>query len=145
MIDERINKSLAELEKQLKDVDAAKKQVEQTVNAYDGLKKSTKAYSDSLNDIQSTLKDIVSLVGEDYSNKVQAFEDEIKRIQSLATESIENTNNASTMVTNSVSNVVKSTQRKLTISIVLSAITLLLVTILQIYPLIIQTAKHIIK
>lgn len=145
MIDERINKSLAELEKQLKDVDAAKKQVEQTVNAYDGLKKSTKAYSDSLNDIQSTLKDIISLVGEDYSNKVQAFEDEIKRIQSLATESIENTNNASTMVTNSVSNVVKSTQRKLTISIVLSAITLLLVTILQIYPLIIQTAKHIIK
>lgn len=145
MIDERINKTLVELERQLKEVDSAKKQVERTVDAYDGLKKTTKDYSNSLENIQSTLNEIVKLVGEDYSNKVKIFEEEIVKIQTLAKESIETTNKAAISVTDSVSKVIKSTQTKLTISIVISLITMATVLIVQFFPLIVQNIKHLIK
>ena len=37
MIDQRINDSLKELEQGLKNIDSARKQVERTINSYDGL------------------------------------------------------------------------------------------------------------
>ena len=44
MIDEKINNSLKELEQGLKDIESARKQVEKTVNSYDGLNKTTGEY-----------------------------------------------------------------------------------------------------
>ena len=44
MIDQRINDSLKELEQGLKNIDSARKQVERTINSYDGLHNSTSEY-----------------------------------------------------------------------------------------------------
>lgn len=44
MIDQRINDSLMELEQGLKNIDSARKQVERTVNSYEGLRNSTSEY-----------------------------------------------------------------------------------------------------
>ena len=44
MIDEKINKTLSELEANLRNVESARKQVESTVNSYEGIKAVTANY-----------------------------------------------------------------------------------------------------
>lgn len=74
MIDERINNSLRELEQGLKDIESARKQVEKTVNSYDGLKQTTDGYVSILGNVTTKIKEIVDYIGKDYDQKVKAFE-----------------------------------------------------------------------
>lgn len=80
MIDERINKTLSELESNLRNVESARKQVESTVNAYDGLKAATTNYVKSLTSINDNLSAIVNAIGEDYDNNVKSFRKDCKAI-----------------------------------------------------------------
>lgn len=66
MIDERIEKSLREIELQLQSLESARKQVEKTVNSFDGLKSTTQDYVNSLTPIQNKLGAIVEQIGQDY-------------------------------------------------------------------------------
>lgn len=61
MIDEKINKTLSELEANLRNVESARKQVESTVNAYDGFKTVTENCVKSL----SSISDNLNAIGED--------------------------------------------------------------------------------
>lgn len=74
MIDEKINNSLKELEQSLKNLEAARKQVEKTVNAYDGLKATTTEYVNKLSVVTTKVQELVGTIENDYSQKVKVFE-----------------------------------------------------------------------
>ena len=74
MIDERISKTLSELETSLRSVESARKQVEKTVNSYDGLKSTTAEYVSELGNVTTNVKELVDSVGKDYTQKVKTFE-----------------------------------------------------------------------
>lgn len=74
MIEDKINNSLRELEQGLKNVESARKQVEKTVNSYNGLNKTTAEYVSQLGVITTKVKELVDSIGNDYNLKVKAFE-----------------------------------------------------------------------
>ena len=93
MIDEKINNSLRELEQGLKNVESARKQVEKTVNSYDGLNKTTAEYVSQLGVITTKVKELVDSIGKDYDQKVKVFEkdrDTVIKASNAATEKLSN-------------------------------------------------------
>ena len=74
MIDERINKTLNELEQGLKDIESARKQVEKTVKSYDGLNNATGDYVTKLGNLASKIKELVECIEKDYKQKVTSLE-----------------------------------------------------------------------
>ena len=68
MIDEKINNSLRELEQGLKSMESARKQVEKTVNSYDGLNSTTAEYVSKLGTITTKIQELVDTIGKDYSH-----------------------------------------------------------------------------
>ena len=80
MIDQRINDSLKELEQGLKNIDSARKQVERTINSYDGLHNSTSEYVTQLRNLTTKVKELVAAIGTDYNQKVAAFEKDRKSV-----------------------------------------------------------------
>lgn len=100
MIDERINKSLTEIETQLRNLESARVQVDKTVNAFDELNSTTKDYVSSLNEIYSKLADLINLVGEDYTKNVSEFKKDRAEI-------INSTNNLLERIDNTANDVKK--------------------------------------
>lgn len=100
MIDERINKSLTEIETQLRNLESARVQVDKTVNAFDELNSTTKDYVSSLNEIHSKLADLINLVGEDYTKNVSEFKKDRAEI-------INSTNNLLERIDNTANDVKK--------------------------------------
>ena len=94
MIDEKINNSLKGLEQSLRDIESARKQVEKTVNSYDGLKSTTADYVSKLGNITTKIQDIVDAIGRDYSDKVKEFEKDRKIVLSASTAATEQLSNA---------------------------------------------------
>ena len=91
MIDEKINNSLRELEQGLKNMESARKQVEKTVNSYDGLHSTTAEYVSKLGTITTKIQELVDVIGKDYSQKVKAFEKDRETVinaSSAATEKL---------------------------------------------------------
>lgn len=88
MIDQRINDSLKELEQGLKNIDSARKQVEKTVNSFDGLNGSTSEYVSQLGTLTSKVKGLIAAIETDYNQKTAVFEKDRKSI-------IESANSAS--------------------------------------------------
>ena len=91
MIDEKINNSLRELEQGLKNMESARKQVEKTVNSYDGLNSTTAEYVSKLGTITTKIQELVDTIGKDYSQKVKAFEKDRETVinaSSAATEKL---------------------------------------------------------
>ena len=88
MIDQRINDSLKELEQGLKNIDSARKQVENTVKSFDGLNGSTSEYVSQLGTLTSEVKGLIAAIETDYNHKTAAFEKDRKSI-------IESANSAS--------------------------------------------------
>lgn len=94
MIDEKINNSLRELEQGLKSMESARKQVEKTVNSYDGLNSTTAEYVSKLGTITTKIQELVDSIGKDYSQKVKAFEKDRETVinaSTAATEKLSNT------------------------------------------------------
>lgn len=80
MIDEKINKTLSELEANLRNIESARKQVESTINSYDGLKTETANYVKTLSAIKDNLNLLISAIGEDYENNTKSFRGDCKAI-----------------------------------------------------------------
>jgi len=93
MIDEKINNSLRELEQGLKSLESAREQVKKTVNSYDSLKSTTAEYVSILDTITTKIQELINAIGNDYSQKVEAFEkdrDAVITASSSATEKLSN-------------------------------------------------------
>lgn len=122
MIDERINNSLEELENQLKKVEAARKQVEKTINSFNGINDSTQKYVSRLSEIKTTLNEIIKLIRQDYKDKVSEFEKD----RHVIIESSENAINKIEEATNNVTELLASNtnllQKKLTYTLILNVI-----------------------
>ena len=91
MIDEKINKTLKELEQGLKDVESARKQVERTVSSFSNLNTTTLDYVNKLGTITTKVQELVDNVGKDYAQKVNDFErdrDKILKSTQVATEKL---------------------------------------------------------
>lgn len=73
MIDEKINKTLSELEANLRNVESARKQVENTINSYEGLKAATANYVKNLSSIENNLDALITAIGADYENNTKSF------------------------------------------------------------------------
>lgn len=93
MIDEKINNSIMELEQGLKSIESARKQVEKTVSAYDGLNNTTAEYVNQLGVITTKVQELVDCIGNDYAQKVKAFEkdrDTVIKASNAATDKLTN-------------------------------------------------------
>ncbi len=123
MIDEKINNSLRELEQGLKSMESARKQVEKTVNSYDGLNSTTAEYVNKLGTITTKIQDLVDAIGKDYSLKVRAFEKDRETVINASTAATEKLSNATEEFKDSLVEI----QTKLKYSLIVNAVSLVAV------------------
>lgn len=122
MIDQRINDSLKELEQGLKNIDSARKQVERTVNSYDGLHNSISEYVIQLGNLTTKVKELVTAIGTDYNQKVAAFDKDRKVIVDSANSSIQELSNSTETFKNSLNNVENKLKYSLIVNVALFVI-----------------------
>ena len=120
MIDQKINDSLKSLEQGLQNVESARKQVEKTVNSYDGLKNSTAQYVQTMSSLTDKVKELVTAVENDYKTKVSSFEKDRKAIVDSANAASQKLSDATDSFQESLDNV----KSRLQYSLVLNVITL---------------------
>lgn len=122
MIDQRINDSLKELEQGLKNIDSARKQVERTINSYDGLHNSTSEYVTQLRNLTTKVKELVAAIGTDYNQKVAAFEKDRKSVIDSANSASQKLSEATDSFRNSLNKVESRLNYSLAINFVLAII-----------------------
>ena len=122
MIDQRINDSLKELEQGLKNIDSARKQVERTINSYDGLHNSTSEYVTQLGKLTTKVKELVTAIGTDYNQKTTAFDKDRKVIVDSANSAIHELSNSTEAFKNSLNNVENKLKYSLIVNITLFVI-----------------------
>lgn len=122
MIDQRINDSLKELEQGLKNIDSARKQVERTINSYDGLHNSTSEYVTQLGKLTTEIKELVTVIGTDYNQKATAFDKDRKVIVDSANSAIHELSNSTETFKNSLNNVENKLKYSLIVNIALFVI-----------------------
>ena len=122
MIDQRINDSLKELEQGLKNIDSARKQVERTINSYDGLHNSTSEYVTQLGKLTTKDKELVTAIGTDYNQKATAFDKDRKVIVDSANSAIHELSNSTEAFKNSLNNVENKLKYSLIVNITLFVI-----------------------
>lgn len=122
MIDQRINDSLKELEQGLKNIDSARKQVERTINSYDGLHNSTSEYVAQLGNLTTKVKELVTAIGIDYNQKATAFDKDRKVIVDSANSAIHELSNSTETFKNSLNNVENKLKYSLIVNITLFVI-----------------------
>lgn len=118
MIDQRINDSLKELEQGLKNIDSARKQVERTVNSFDGLNGSTSEYVSKLGTLTSKVKGLISAIETDYNQKTAAFEKDRKSIIESANSATQKLADATEAFANSLNKI----DTKLKYSMIVNAV-----------------------
>lgn len=121
MIDEKINNSLKELEQGLKNVESARKQVEKTVNSYDGLNATTAEYVNKLGTVTNKIQEIVDSIGKDYAKQVTEFEKDRETVINASNAATEKLSNATDEFNNSLSAI----QTKLKYSLIVNAVSLI--------------------
>ena len=126
MIDEKINNSLRELEQGLKSIESARKQVEKTVNSYDGLNSTTADYVSKLGTITTKVQELVDTIGKDYSQKVKAFEKDRETVINASTAATEKLSNATEGFKDSLVEI----QTKLKYSLIVNAVSLVAISII---------------
>lgn len=122
MIDQRINDSLKELEQGLKNIDSARKQVERTINSYDGLHISTSEYVAQLGNLTTKVKELVTAIGTDYNQKATVFDKDRKVIVDSANSAIHELSNSTETFKNSLNNVENKLKYSLIVNITLFVI-----------------------
>ena len=131
MIDEKINNSLRELEQGLKSMESARKQVEKTVNSYDGLHSTTADYVSKLGTITTKVQELVDTIGKDYSQKVKAFEKDRETVINASTAATEKLSNATEGFKDSLVEI----QTKLKYSLIVNAVSLAAIAAILFYLL----------
>lgn len=122
MIDQRINDSLKELEQSLKDIDSARKQVEKTIESYDGLHDSVSEYVAQLENLTAKVKELVTIVGKDYKQKVADFDKNCKSIIESANSASQKLSEATDSFNNSLNKIEAKQNYSLIINVVLAVI-----------------------
>lgn len=122
MIDQRINDSLKELEQGLKNIDSARKQVERTINSYDGLHNSTSEYVTQLGKLTTKIKEFVAAIGTDYNQKVAAFEKDRKSVIDSANSASQKLSEATDTFGNSLNKIESKLNYSLIMNIVLAIV-----------------------
>ena len=122
MIDQRINDSLMELEQSLKNLDSARKQVEKTIESYDGLHDSVSEYVAQLEKITTKVEELIVVVGTDYTQKVEEFDKDCKSIIESANSASQKLSEATDSFNNSLNNIEAKQNYSLSINIVLAVI-----------------------
>ena len=122
MIDQRINDSLKELEQSLKNSDSARKQVEKTMESYDGLHDSVSEYVAQLEKITTKVEELIVVVGTDYTQKVEEFDKDCKSIIESANSASQKLSEATDSFNNSLNKIEAKQNYSLIINIVLAVI-----------------------
>ncbi len=120
MIDERINKTLKELEQGLQDVESARKQVERTVSSFSNLNTTTLEYVSKLGTITTKVQELVGYVGKDYAQKVKDFEKDREAVIKSSNAATEKLSNATEEFKDSLLGI----QTKLKYSLIVNAVLL---------------------
>ena len=123
MIDTKINKTLSELETNLRNLESAKNQVEKTVNTYSELESTTSEYVKRLSSINVNLKDIVQTIGQDYKNNIKSFRKDCDDLISKIDKAVDSTQNE-------ISSSIKSFNRKFTFVIIFNIIMYITILVL---------------
>ena len=122
MIDQRINDSLMELEQSLKKLDSARKQVEKTIESYDGLHDSVSEYVAQLEKITTKVEELIVVVGTDYTQKVEEFAKDCKSIIESANSASQKPSEATDSFKNSLNKIEAKQNYSLIINVVLAII-----------------------
>lgn len=122
MIDQRINDSLKELEQSLKNLDSARKQVEKTIESYDGLHDSVSEYVAQLEKITTKVEELIVVVGTDYKQKVKGFDNDCKSIIESANSASQKLSEATDSFNNSLKKIEAKQNYSLIINVVLAII-----------------------
>ena len=122
MIDQRINDSLMELEQSLKNLDSARKQVEKTIESYDGLHDSVSEYVAQLEKITTKVEELIVVVGTDYKQKVKGFDNDCKSIIESANSASQKLSEATDSFNNSLNKIETKLNYSLIINVVLAVI-----------------------
>ena len=123
MIDEKINKTLKELEQGLKDVESARKQVERTVSSFSNLNSTTLEYVDKLGTITTKVQELVDNIGKDYIQKVKDFEKDRETVIKSSNAAIEKLSNATEEFKNSLFEI----QTRLKYSLIINAVSFVVI------------------
>ena len=123
MIDEKINKTLKELEQSLKDVESARKQVERTVSSFSNLNTTTLEYVGNLGTITTKVQELVGYVGKDYAQKVKDFEKDREAVIKSSNTATEKLSNATEGFKDSLLEI----QTKLKYSLIVNAVSLVVI------------------
>ncbi len=107
-------------------MESARKQVEKTVNSYDGLNKTTAEYVSKLGTITSKIQELVDTIGKDYSQKVKAFEKDRETVINVSTAAIEKLSIATEEFKNSLFEI----QTKLKYSLFVNAVSIVAIAII---------------
>ena len=122
MIDQRINDYLMELEQSLKNLDSARKQVEKTIESYDGLHDSVSEYVAQLEKITTKVEELIVVVGTDYKQKVKGFDNDCKSIIESANSASQKLSEATDSFNNSLNKIEAKQNYSLIINVVLAII-----------------------
>ena len=122
MIDQRINDSLKELEQSLKNIDSARKQVEKTMESYDGLHDSASEYVAQLKKTTTKVEELIAAVGTDYKQKVEEFDKDCKSIIESANSASQKLSEATDSFNNSLNTIEAKQNYSMMINIVLAII-----------------------
>lgn len=122
MIDQRINDSLKELEQSLKNLDSARKQVEKTMESYDGLHDSVSEYVAQLEKITTKVEELIVVVGTDYTQKVEEFDKDCKSIIESANSASQKLSEATDSFNNSLNTIEGKQNYSMMINIILAII-----------------------
>lgn len=132
MIDEKINKSLFEIEKELRTLNSARNQVDAIVKTNEELSKVASSYVSSMNALTREVTELVKSIESDYLKRIS----ELKKQQDVVQDTTINTLNAVTEATNKVIQIVQKTVRSLqtisTIGIVLNVVIIIILMVFNI-------------
>ena len=123
MIDEKINKTLKELEQGLQNVESARKQVERTVSSFSNLNTTTLEYVSKLGTITTKVQELVGYVGKDYAQKVKDFEKDREAVIKSSNAATEKLSNATEEFKDSLFEI----QAKLKYSLIVNAVSLVVI------------------
>lgn len=122
MIDDKINNSLKEIERELQNISSARTQVDKTVASYEELKIATASYTKSLNNVKEELTSLVNTIRIDYKEIISDFKKQQKDIATVSQSTLDSLSEASEHVKMSVSASINSIQKKLIVSIILNVV-----------------------
>lgn len=129
MIDDRINKSLMELEQQLKDLESARSQVKSTIDSFNKLSLSTKDYVEELNNISFKLQEIILSLDKDYQEKKAEYEKDRTSIFKVCETAVQGVTSTTNAIENKIYKFISLAEKKVQYLLVLNIIIVILLLV----------------